>query len=273
MAKEFLTIQELVQLMESRGLRTDDTTPAILRRESYYAVVNGYKDPFLDRDAMQSQPSDRYKVGTSFQNIYDLFSFDRELRALTFSYLTKAEAALKNSVVYAFCEKYREVDSYLERSNYVDAKDMLVPKTFRGNKAQLHSKNLAGLMRVMNGKLTDRSKMRPFVRHYMDAYGKVPLWVLQNDLTFGNISHFYQLQRRSVQNNACKIAAEISGCGRRLNPHDMLRMFDVLVGYRNICAHDERLYCAMSGEQNFPICSARLRRSCQKRSRTNLLLS
>lgn len=82
------------------------------------------------------------------------------------------------------------------------------------------------------------------MRHYMDTYGKVPLWVLQNDLTFGNISHFYQLQKRSVQNSACKIAGEISGRKQRLEPHDMLRMFDVLVGYRNICAHDERLYCA-----------------------------
>lgn len=102
MAKEFLTIEQLVQLMESRGLQTDDETRAALRRESYYAVINGYKDPFLDKSAMQSLSEDRYKAGTKFQNIYDLFSFDRELRTLTFSYLTKAEAALKNSVVYAF---------------------------------------------------------------------------------------------------------------------------------------------------------------------------
>lgn len=244
MAKEFKTIDQLVELMESRGIATSEDTALTLKRESYYAIINGYKAPFLDREAMKSSADDIYLKGTTFQQIYDLFMFDRHLRELTFPYLTAAESVLKNAVVYAFCERNRDTEAYLERSNYTSAKDMLVPKSYHGNKTEEHTTNMANLMKILNGKLGNQKRMRPFVRHYLNAYGKVPLWVLQNDLTFGNMAHFYQLQKRGVQNAACKIVGEISGMSVRLNPHDLLRAFDVLVGFRNICAHDERLYCA-----------------------------
>lgn len=244
MAKEFKTIDELVELLESRNVKTDDMTALILKRESYYAIVNGYKDPFLDKNAMQSTPDDVYVSGTTFSNIYDLFLFDRGLRHVTLQYLIVAESILKNAVVYAFCERNRAADAYLERSNYVSAKDMLVPKTYAGNRFEEYGTNMANLMKILNGKLSISKRTRSFVKHYLEGYGTVPLWVLQNDLTFGNIAHFYQLQKRGVQNGACKIVSEVCGRGIRIDPHFLLRAFDVLVGFRNICAHDERLYCA-----------------------------
>lgn len=244
MAKEFKTIDELISLLNSRNVITDGRTAQALRRESYYAIINGYKDLFLDRQAMQSSPDDVYVRGTTFQQIYDLFLFDRGLRQVVLTYLIAAESILKNAVVYAFCNRYRSVDAYLDRSNYTTARDMLVSRKYRGNRKEDFGKNMATLMHILNGKLTPGKRTRPFVRHYLESYGYVPLWVLQNDLTFGNIAHFYQLQKRGVQNDACKIVEEVSGVSKRLTPLDLLRFFDVLVGFRNICAHDERLYCA-----------------------------
>lgn len=243
MAKDFKTHEQLVELMESRGIETDSRTIGILKRESYYAIVNGYKGPFLDRDAMQSSHDDVFQPGTTFSNLYDLFLFDRDLRAMLFPFLAKAESVLKNAVVYSFCERHPATSAYLERSNYVTAQNMLFPKAFSGNRAEEHGKNMATLMRILNGKLTITSRSRPFVKHYMDRYGAVPLWVLQNDLTFGNMEHFYQLQNRDVQNSACKIVAEAADL-KRITPHEMLRAFTVLVEFRNMCAHDERIYCA-----------------------------
>lgn len=252
MAKEFKTIGQLVELLESRNVRTDEDTANILRRESYYAVVNGYKGPFLDRDAMQSSDDDVYKDGTTFRQIYDLFLFDRDLRAAVFPYLIRAETILKNAVVYAFCDHYREHEAYLDRSNYVSAKDMLVPASFDGNKSKEHRTNLNRLMRRLNDKLDpDKGKLRPFVKHYLDSYGSVPLWVLQNDLTFGNIAHFYQLQKRGVQNEACRIVRQVAGHGARIGARELLRVFNVLVDFRNICAHDDRLYCAVIDGAHF----------------------
>ena len=49
MNKPFLTIEEQVDLLERRGVSTNDETSATLMREGYYSIVNGYKAPFLDR--------------------------------------------------------------------------------------------------------------------------------------------------------------------------------------------------------------------------------
>ncbi len=40
-AKPFLTIQEQVDLLRTRGMRVDDETPGVLMREGYYSIVNG----------------------------------------------------------------------------------------------------------------------------------------------------------------------------------------------------------------------------------------
>ena len=46
MDKPFRTHDELICIMNARGLKTDNRTKFILEREGYYAVVNGYKDLF-----------------------------------------------------------------------------------------------------------------------------------------------------------------------------------------------------------------------------------
>ena len=63
MDKPFRTHDELICIMNARGLKTDNRTKFILEREGYYAVVNGYKDLFIDSDAKQSaKGEDRYKM-------------------------------------------------------------------------------------------------------------------------------------------------------------------------------------------------------------------
>ena len=116
-------------------------------------VINGYKDPFLDKEAMQSSADDIYVEGSKFEWVFSLFQFDRELRQITFSYLIQAEAALKTATVYAFCEKHRGCSDYLNRSSFCSAGDMLTAKAFKGNKFSLHSSNMNKLMGVLSKKL------------------------------------------------------------------------------------------------------------------------
>lgn len=247
MAKEFKTVEELVALLESRGVRTDEDTARAIERESYYAIVNGYKGPFLDREAMQSSSGDVFLEGTEFRWIYDLFLFDRELRFVTFGYLVRAEAAMRTAVAYAFSHNHPERNAYLERSNFCSASDYLVPRAFRGNKAALHSENLADLMTRLNNKVRVTNRTRDFIRHYVQTYQHVPLWVLSNDLTFGNIVHFYQLMKPREREEVCRIIArraERDPSRGALTPRRLLRVAKLLNEFRNICAHDERLYCA-----------------------------
>lgn len=255
MDKNFKTIDELISLLESRGVATDENTASAISRESYYAIVNGYKNPFLDYNAMKASGSDVYKAGVEFRWMHDLFMFDRDLRIIAFSYLTRAEAVVKTSVVYSFCNNHQEESSYLDVSNFCTAEDILVPKTFKGNKRALYSQNISRLMSILNGKLVVKGSTRPFIRHYVSKHGSVPLWVLANDLTFGNISHFYQLMQRKDQADVCRSIAKVRQLDSKkdgtLSTRELLRAMSVLVDFRNICAHDERLYCAKSGNDDF----------------------
>ena len=69
-----MAVESQVQQLNRRGLQTDMRTPWILEREGYYSVVNGYKDPFLDKEAGKRTHEDRYLTGTSFNDCM-LFSF------------------------------------------------------------------------------------------------------------------------------------------------------------------------------------------------------
>ena len=95
MAITFRTIEELIEILESRGVKTDEDTARAIERESYYAIVNGYKKPFLDTEKMTESSDDVYKEDTEFRWIYDLFMFDRDLRSITFKYLTRAGSRRK----------------------------------------------------------------------------------------------------------------------------------------------------------------------------------
>ena len=87
MNKSFHSIDEQVEILHSRGISTTAETRTILLREGYYAVINGYKLPFIDEAASKAAGDDRFLPGTSFDDIYALFSFDRDLRALVFRHL------------------------------------------------------------------------------------------------------------------------------------------------------------------------------------------
>lgn len=255
MPKEFLTINELIQLLNTRGIITDSNTYTAIARESYYAIINGYKTPFLDKQKMISSNEDIFQKGIEFQWIYNLFLFDRDLRNLTFKYLARAEAIIKNTVVYSFCYSHRNHSDYLDRANYCNPKETLLPRTSKQSPAYYYSINMPKLMELLNQKLVLKDWSRPFVAHYLKIYGFVPLWVLSNDLTFGNISHFYQLMQRPDQQRACTIIARITNRKAHqkciLSPRKLLKSIDTQVAFRNICAHDERLYSAKYKGNNF----------------------
>lgn len=137
--KPFKTLEEQVAILESRGLSMPEYAAYALLGEDYYCVVNGYKEPFLDKEASAEAGHDVYAEGTGFGDLYGLFLFDRDLRNLTFKYLLKAEARVRSVAAYTFSEAYRELDAYLKIANYTDAKDYMVGPSH-------YDEDLAGLI-------------------------------------------------------------------------------------------------------------------------------
>lgn len=243
MDKPFKTIEQQVEMLELRGVKTDDDTPVILLREGYYSVVNGYKAPFIDEVASKEAGDDRYLAGTKFSDIYSLFLFDRELRELTFHFLLKIEAMVRTICSYTFSENHRECDAYLVQTNYATREEY---ESFGLSNYMFNMQKLHG---ILSKKATQSE--RDFIKHYAEKHGWVPLWVLSNDLTFGNIEHFFNLMKPNEQNTVCKriakVTGRIGGKNSYLDPKRARSSIDVIVKVRNMCAHDERLYCAKIG--------------------------
>lgn len=83
------------------------------------------------------------------------------------------------------------------------------------------------------------------ISKYLNEHTYIPMWVLVNLLTFGNVNKLFQIQNTSVQRKIL----DYYGI-RSFTPNDydrdvinVINILNVLSIYRNICAHNERLYC------------------------------
>ena len=93
--KEFKTYRQLLQILRGRGLEIKkgfqgSRAMRILESENYYNVINGYKEFFLASKATPTT-TETYITGTSFDEIYALYSFDRNIRNIYLRFLLKAE--------------------------------------------------------------------------------------------------------------------------------------------------------------------------------------
>ena len=239
-SKPFKTIDEQISILESRGLIIENRESArrFLTRNNYYSLVNGYKEFFLDMDKT-NKDVEIFREGTRFIDLTTLYTFDVVLRFSMMHCLSVAEKALKTATVHAFCQKHRDPEDYLDPASYCSKKD------YRGKN---YTSNLIRLLSTLQGIHDGRGERRPYIDHYRKKYGFVPLWVTANALTFGNMSHFYSLQKIAVQNETCHLICQSIGANvisaRRLGT-----IYSTLTTFRNTCAHGGRLFCKKAGRR------------------------
>lgn len=240
MPKPFKSHNSLLKLMRKRNISIAKGSEGskvknILSRENYYSVINGYKDIFLDQAITKQTNDDYYITGTTFFQIYSVYCFDRNLRNILMKSLLQAEQNLCTKVAYRFAEEHKTEFSHLNINNF--------SKTDLPQSTRLISK----LSNVTQ--LNSKSKDSGFY-HYLTKHQDLPLWVLVTKLTFGEITAFYKSVMPSLQEKklhdihkeysaefSIPITAPTSSLIGKFNT-----ILDVLVPYRNICAHGNRLY-------------------------------
>lgn len=97
MQKIFLNYdQQIEKLKNEKNLLIDNEAYAkeILKQTSYYSLIGGYKDIF------KNPTTKKYKDGTRFEDIVELYYFDELLRQLFLRYLIKVENGIKSQVSY-----------------------------------------------------------------------------------------------------------------------------------------------------------------------------
>lgn len=217
-------------MLKQRDLTIENEEEAIeiLKSVNYYNLINGYKDLFLKQ-------GDTFYEQATLNEIYELFKFDRKLRSLFLEKLLVFENSIKTNISYYFSE-------YLKQQNM--EKNYLIPSNFdyHQNPTNQNEKNkytkILKLIADINKQISSQYNKNKSISHYLNKYGYVPLWVLVNIMTFGNISYFYSSMKLSQKN---KVAKEFL-----IGMEQLETIIRIMTIFRNKSAHEERLYTAKS---------------------------
>ncbi len=215
--KEFKTLDEQIEILRNRGLVINDVEKAesLLLSENYF-FINGYRHIFL-----KNHKDSNFIKGTTFEELYAVFQFDRNYRNILFKNLLIVENNLKSIISYRLSKKYG-----------IKEKDYLKPSNF-----SLDSKKIRQVNDVLNKikrQIKINGRQHSATLHYLSNYGYVPLWILVKLLSFGMINEFYSILKPE---DKLSIAQYYN-----LDVETLGIYIGLLSNYRNLCAHEDIVY-------------------------------
>lgn len=213
--KEFRTLDEQISILKNKGLviKDEDFVKDVLLRENYF-FINGYRSMFYDK-------SRNFIKGTTFEELYTAFLFDRDLRNILFKYLLVVENNIKSVISYQLSKKY----GYME-------KDYLDPKNF--NLDIKESRRVDDVLNKMKRQIRINGEKHTATFHYITKYHYVPLWILVKVLSFGLINELYGILKEEDQNEIADLYS--------IEKEDLKVYLQILSNYRNLCAHEDILF-------------------------------
>lgn len=229
MPKPFMTYDQQIQKLRDKNLviSNEDSAKAILHRYGYFALITGYKD------LLKNRTTKNYLDGTTFEDIVAIYQFDEQLREITFRYLLHIERHIRSALSYGFCNIYGDNQSeYLDKHNY----DI----STRGKEIEVDK-----LINNYLGRLVNRTTQYAYIEHHKNSHHNVPLWVLVNALTFGTLSKIYEYSKPQVKS---AVSMEYEG----ITEGQLRQLLEVLTDFRNVCAHNERLFTHRCARHDIP---------------------
>ncbi len=210
-----LDIEQQLDLLVSRGMSIPNRARAFryLSHISYFRL-RGYWIPFEKPD---SAPDHTFREDTTFNNVLDLYIFDRKFRLLIIEAIERIEVSFRahfaNKLGFAHGSHF-----YLEVSYAKDARK--------------HGQLIDNLKTEI-----DRSK-ELFIQHYRKTYDQPslpPIWAVSEVMSFGQLSHWYK-NLKSRQDR--QMIAKAYGIDEQVLQSFMHHLTFV----RNVAAHHGRLW-------------------------------
>lgn len=215
--KIFKSIDEQIEILKSKGLVINDLdkTKDILFRENYF-FISGYRHMF-----MRGNKEKGFIEGTTFEELYAVFVFDRKIRNIMFKYILVIENNIKSIISYQLSKKYGFKD-----------KDYLNPKNFTQD--ALRVRQVYDVLNKMKRQIRVNGKQHTATMHYISNYGYIPMWILVKVLSFGLISELYGILKTEDQVTVSEFYD--------LNTETLGIYLALLSNFRNLCAHEDILY-------------------------------
>ena len=211
--KEYRINENLIEYLLSKGVIISNKEDALkkIERYTYYSIINTYKSVFKNEDG-------NYICNVSFDEIYALFDFDKELKNIILKYCLEIETVIKSIMANQISKAYG-VKDYLSIANL----DPSIDEKIKIN-----------LIDKINNEIEKDYNTHSAVKHYIDKYGFVPPFVLVKILTFGVASSYCGLLKQSDRKAIAKYF--------KISDKLLKQILKNLTTIRNVAAHSERLY-------------------------------
>ncbi len=216
-SKIFKTLDEQIDILKQRGLVIEDVERAkdVLFKENYF-FINGYRH-FFTGDCKDAN----FKEGTTFEELYSIFTFDRKIRNIFFKNILIVENNIKSIISYRLSKSY----GYKEK-NYLNLENF--------NQDSMKVRQVNDVLSKMKRQIRINGKKHTATMHYITNYGYIPMWVLVKVLSFGIVSELY---------NILKIEDQLEVANYYGLKTETLGIYlSILANFRNLCAHEDILY-------------------------------
>lgn len=210
--KSAKTYPEQLAILKGRGLVVTDEARALhcLEHLNYYRL-SAYRFPIT----VQGNP-DQFLPGTTFDDLWNLYHFDRTLRQLVSEAVKRVEISVRSHWAYVLAHAHGP-------QAYEHAPVFRDPKR--------HTDALARLDEEL-----ERSR-EDFVAHYRKRYqmARPPIWAASEVMSFGLLSRFYENIKRNADRKRISTAYGLS-------PETLESLLQHCSYIRNLCAHHSRLW-------------------------------
>lgn len=217
-----LSFEVQLELLKERKLIVDDEAKAIeyLQEISYYRL-SAYFLPY-------QQTKDVFNPKTTFKQIIDTYSFDRELRLLVFDCIERIEVAIRTQIIYCMAMHHND-------SHWQDNKNLFITPYYNkiGNIVDPYS----DFQSIISKAKTAR-RPEVFIKHYVENYNSPsnpPSWMCLELLTMGELSHLYSGLRDNKDKKRIANFFDV-------HPTVFVSWLHTLTYVRNLCAHHSRLW-------------------------------
>lgn len=212
--KEYKTNEELINFLKQKNIifKNENEALNIINKYGYYSIINSYKQIFKNSDGS-------YKENVSFEEIYSLFIFDKNIKHIFLKYILEIELIIRNLLGNQISKVYG-INDYLN-VNKLD------------NKVKLETREK--IIEKINKSINESYGMHNAITHYKDKYGFIPPFVLVKILTFGVISSYYGVLNQSDKQAISKYF--------KISDNELKGLLKCLTTIRNKSAHSDLLFC------------------------------
>lgn len=214
--KSYLTIDKQIEHLKQEGMiiRNAKFAKNVLTEVNFYHL-KGYWHKHCNNHTFQK--------GVTFQEIYNLYKFDSELRRMIISLLECLEVKLKSYLIDYIARNWGAL-GYVNLDNFYES--------FRSYQIDLLQK--------FNQKIQQNNK-KPVIYHHIKFYGgNIPIWALMEILSFSDVSKLYA--NLDLKDTKKIIKTHYNTQEVTSNVPLVKNWIHTLCDVRNICAHYDRLY-------------------------------